>query len=241
MDSTHRHLNRGSSVSVSSDSHNTNNMEHNTLGYQLNEYDLRRIRPLLNEIRNQKIKFRYFLTIDYWYKMDNISKILEDNHHLKKTIRSFYKSDIKMFFFTERHLNPSAKNYGGFHRHILLEDAPESRWKNPTKQLQTWMNELTEKHISQYEEYFSEDAFLPLRMSLLKKVVKGLHHSTPNGFIGLKIVPIYNVSGLLSYCTKQNRSNIPHEYVIDTLNSSGLDDNFIRTFHAHSRLEAVPT
>lgn len=167
MDSTHRHLNRGSSVSVSSDSHNTNNMEHNTLGYQLNEYDLRRIRPLLNEIRNQKIKFRYFLTIDYWYKMDNISKILEDNHHLKKTIRSFYKSDIKMFFFTERHLNPSAKNYGGFHRHILLEDAPESRWKNPTKQLQTWMNELTEKHISQYEEYFSEDAFLPLRMKLL--------------------------------------------------------------------------
>ena len=217
-------------------------MEYNTPGYQLNEYDLRRVRPLLKEINHQDIKFRYFLTIDYWYKMDDISRVLEDNSHLYKSVRSFLKSDIKMFFFTEKHLNPSAKNYGGFHRHILLEDAPEKRWKSPTKQLKRWMNELTSSDTSEYQEYFSEDVYLPMKLSLLKKVIKGLHHhSTPNGYLGLKIVPIHNLSGILSYCTKQNKNNVPYEYVIDTLNSSGLDDKFIRTFHAHSRHQTVST
>jgi hypothetical protein len=214
-------------------------MEYNTSGYQLNEYDLRRVRPLLKEINHQDIKFQYFLTLDYWYKMDDISRVLDDNTHLYKSIRSFYKSDIKMFFFTEKHLNPSAKNYGGFHRHILIEDAPEKRWKSPTKQLKRWLGEMTNTEVSQYAEYFSEGAFTPLRMSLLKRVVKGLHHSTPNGSLGLKLVPIHNLSGLLSYCTKQNKNNVPYEYVLDTLNSTGLDEEFLKTFHAQSRLQTV--
>lgn len=214
-------------------------MRHNTNGYQLNEYDLRRVRPLLKEINHQEIKFRYFLTLDYWYKMDDISRVLEDNSHLYKSIRSFYKSDIKMFFFAEKHLNPLAKNYGGYHRHILIEDAPEKRWKSPTKQMKKWMSELTSSDTSEYHQHFSEDVFLPLRLSLLKKVVKGLHHSTPNGSLGLKLVPIHNLSGLLSYCTKQNENNVPYEYVIDSLNSTGLDDKFIRTFHAQTRLQTV--
>ena len=173
-------------------------MEYNTTGYKLNEYDLRRIRPLLKEINHQDIKFRYFLTLNYWFKMDDISRVLEDNSHLSTAIRSFYKSDIRMFFFTEKHLDPSAKNYGGFHRHILIEDAPEKRWKSPTKQLKRWLNEITSSDTSEYTEYFSENVFLPLRLSLLKKVVKGIHHSTPNGSKGLKLVPIHNLSGILS-------------------------------------------
>ena len=63
----------------------------------------------------------------------------------------------------------------------------------------------------------------------MKKVVKGLHHKkVPNGAKGKKYLNITNVDGLLSYCTKQNHKNVPYEYVIDTMNSSGLDNEWYR-------------
>ena len=191
---------------------------------------------LKDEITSNDIHFRFFLTLDYWFKMDDVARLLEDNHHLKKTLRTFYKSDLRIWFFNEKHLkNPSSKNYGGFHRHILIEDAPSKRWKSPTSQLKKWMSQMDVKDIRRYQQHFSEDAFLPHRMGMLHKVVKDLHHSTPNGSSGLKLIPIHNIDGLLSYCTKQNHHNIPHEYVIDTHNSSGLDNDFIRRLHAFIR------
>ena len=67
------------------------------------------------------------------------------------------------------------------------------------------------------------------KMDLLKKVVKGFNHqSIPNGRKGTKYDKVFNLDGLLSYCTKQNRNNIPNEYVIDLMNSDGLDNEWYR-------------
>ena len=209
--------------------------EYNTLEYKLNNDDLHRIKLLQDAIDSNGIEFKYFLTLDYYFKMDRIDRVIEDNRHLKKVIQSFCNDEVKMFFFTEKHLKNSNSNvYGGFHRHILLEDIPEIKWKKPTSQMKKWMNELTAKEIKRYYD-LSDVIYIPTRMALIHKVVKQLHHSTPNGFLGLKMLPIHNVNGLLSYCTKQNRQNVPNEYVIDTKNSSGLDDEFIRRLQSHVR------
>ena len=210
--------------------------KYNSANYILTKEDKDRIKLLKDEIDSNGIQFKYFLTVDYYFKMTDISRLIQDNHHLYTLIRSFYKSDIRMFFFNEKHLkNPSSPNYRGFHRHILIEDAPEYRWKHPTKQLSNWLKNLNSDEIQLFSEYFSQDAFLPLKLSLLRKVIRRFHRSTPTGKKGMKLIPINNVDGLLSYCTKQRQGNIPHEYVIDTHNSSGLDDKFIRRLHAYIR------
>ena len=214
--------------------------EFNNTGYVLTKEDKDRIKLLKDEIDSNGIKFKYFLTVDYYFKMTDTSRLIQDNHHLYTLIRSFYKSDIRMFFFNEKHLkNPSSKNYGGFHRHILIEDAPEHRWKNPTKQLSHWLKCLTSDEVQKFHEYFVVDAFLPLKLGLMRKVVRRLHRSTPTGEKGMRLLPVNNIDGLLSYCTKQRKGNIPHDYVIDTSNSSGLDDKFIRRLHAYLRQKAT--
>lgn len=50
---------------------------------------------------------------------------------------------------------------------------------------------------------------------------------------------IYYLDGILSYCTKQNNRNIPHEYVIDLMNSSGLDDRWFRKNYSKHKSNLV--
>lgn len=203
--------------------------ECNTLGCKLNIDDRDRIRLLLDAINTHGIEFKYFLTLDYWWQMKNVSRVLEDNRHLKKILQSFFKCPIDAFFFTEKHQSEA------FHRHILLGDIPDYRWLNPTTQMQTFMLELSPEML--FRCLSGEVPSVKDKMNLMQKVIKGLHASTPNGELGLRLMPIHNVEGLLSYCTKQNQGNIPHEYVIDSGNSSHLDDEFIRRLHAHIRCQ----
>jgi len=202
-------------------------MNTNTQGYQLNEFDYRRIKPLQEHIKVQGLEFKYFITLDYFKRTEDLTTVLLDNRHLKKTIRSFFKSDIRMLFFTEKHLkDPTSKFYGSYHRHILMEDIPAEVWKNPTKRMERFMLELSP------EMWFAckwNNVSEKNKMDLLKKVVKGFNHqSIPNGRKGTRYDKVFNLDGLLSYCTKQNRNNIPNEYVIDLMNSDGLDNEWYR-------------
>ena len=201
-------------------------MEYTAQGYVLNEYDYRRIKPLQHSIKEQGIEFKYFITLDYYKPIEDIDKVLLDNRHLKKTIRSFFKSDMRMFFFIEKHLkDPTSKFFGTFHRHILVESPPETIWKNPWERLERFMLELSPEMVFACKfDRPSEEQI----MQLLKKVISGHNNKIPNGNKGSKYLPVSYVDGLLSYCTKQNRNNIPHEYVIDTMNSSGLNNNWYR-------------
>ena len=111
--------------------------ECNTKEYRLTVEDRDRIRLLLDKVNAHDIQFKYFLTLDYWFKrMNKEDRLLKDNRHLKKIVQKFFKSEVRMFFFNEKHKS------GGFHRHVVMEGIPESRWLNPTPQMETFMSEL---------------------------------------------------------------------------------------------------
>jgi len=211
--------------------------ECNNQGYILDVDDRTRIKPLKDVIESNGIEFRFFGTLNYYFRMDKLDRVLKDNRHLKKCLQRFFKCEIRTMLFNEKHTNESSNNYGGFHRHWVMEDIPESIWLNPSPQMATFMQELDEKHDSCI--YFGcLTGSLPtdeMKIELIKKVIKGFHASTPNGSKGLDVRVIYNIDGLLSYCTKQRHHNIPYEYVIDTKSSNYLDDSFIRRMHSYIR------
>lgn len=208
--------------------------ECNRQGYKLTEYDKIRIQPFKNVIESNLIKFRFFGTIDYWFKMDDYERLIGDTRHLKRCLQKTFKCGIQRFHFNEKHLNPQGNIYGGFHRHWLMEDIPDSIWLNPNRQMGNLMLEFDEKYDSCM--YFSSlSGVVPsdeLKMKFINKVIRGFHHSCPNGYAGLDVRCIYNLDGILSYCTKQNTHNIPNDYVIDTANSSHLDNDFIRRMNS---------
>ena len=208
--------------------------ECNRQGYKLTEYDKIRIQPFKNVIESNLIKFRFFGTINYWFKMDDYERLIGDTRHLKRCLQKTFKCGIQRFHFNEKHLNPQGNLYGGFHRHWLMEDIPDSIWLNPNRQMVNLMLEFDEKYDSCM--YFSSlSGVVPsdeLKMKFINKVIRGFHHSCPNGYAGLDVRCIYNLDGILSYCTKQNTHNIPNDYVIDTANSSHLDNDFIRRMNS---------
>ena len=99
-------------------------------------------RILLNHIKDNGIEFKYLLTCDYFYKQRDYNKVLLDNKHLRRTIRKLYKDDIRMLFFIEKHTNPESNHFGGYHRHILIEDASEERWLEPSNGIMNLMLKL---------------------------------------------------------------------------------------------------
>ena len=184
--------------------------------YELNEFERKRVRPLLNEVLERSISFKHFITIPYHHKQTNYNKVIDDNRFLKLKIRRFFKEGLRMIFFIEKHTNPSSNHYLGYHRHILLESIPDSKWMSPTPCMKSFLQKI------------SPDALLSCRQNndqsdLYKEAV--LHHairliqSVPNGSKGLDIRPIHDLETLLGYCTKQSGLNLPASEAIDIFNS----------------------
>lgn len=211
--------------------------ECNRQGYKLTEYDKIRIQPFKDVIESNDVKFRFFGTIDYWFPMTTFERLGEDTRQLVFCLQKMFKCGINRLHFNEKHLNPQSKNYGGFHRHWLMEDVPDSVWLNPEGRLAKIMQVFDKKfglHL-----YFSclmgEVPSDELKIKFIKHVIHDFHHSCPNGHAGLDVKPIYYLDGVISYCTKQNTHNIPNDYVIDSGNSSHLDYEFIRRMQSYIR------
>lgn len=207
--------------------------KYNNECYQLTLHDKQRIQPLKDLIESEGFNFKYFITMDYWFLMSDISRAIKDNTHRMKKLRTVFKSSIRTFMFNEKHLNPSKKNYGGFHHHDLIEGIPDKKWLDPTNAMQEFMINISPELV--FKCMFKSIPGQNEQITVIEKVIRDLHKSCPNGEIGLKVKPIHNLEGLLSYCTKQNKNNIPYEYVIDSKNSSGMDDQFIKKYHAQIR------
>ena len=214
--------------------HTINIDECNRQGYRLYQYDKIRIQPFKDVIESNQVKFRFFGTINYWFKMDDYDRLIGDTRHLKSCLQKTFKCGIQRFHFNEKHLNPQGNLYGGFHRHWLMEDIPDSIWLNPNRQMGNLMLEFDEKHDScmYFGSLCGDVPSDDLKIKFINKVIRGFHHSCPNGYAGLDVRCIYNLDGILSYCTKQNTHNIPNDYVIDTANSSHLDNDFIRRMNS---------
>ncbi len=191
----------------------------NYSNYTLNNNDKNRIKGLLDLIKKYNIIFKYFITISPYNFIpnndDGRNYIINENKFLRKTIRKFYKSNIRMWFFTETH-SYAGNHPNGLHRHIMLEDAPEERWKHPTNDMQNFLL----KYLP--ECWFSLKAAADLtdlhKIELLKRVCR-LCRQTPNGKQGLDIRQIDDFKKLTGYCTKQIKSVEKSFDVIDVENS----------------------
>ena len=199
--------------------------------YELAPNDEIRIRPLMEEINNQNIEFKYLITMNYPYRVTDYTRVLRDSKHLKHVIRSNIDCGTKFFITNEKHtcsrniinelddsiiddqkyidsykrfLGETISRYGSIHRHILVD---------------TFGTSIREIDAA------------------LRKYCRHDYHFTHDGS-GCDIRRVYNQEKLMSYMTKDiDRPNLPNlnierDKVIDSVNSdigknhysvSGLD------------------
>ena len=199
--------------------------------YELAPNDEIRIRPLMEEINNQNIEFKYLITMNYPYRVTDYTRVLRDSKHLKHVIRSNIDCGTKFFITNEKHTcsrniinelddsiidgqsyidnykrftGKTISRYGSIHRHILVD---------------TFGTSIREIDAA------------------LRKYCRHDYHFTHDGS-GCDIRRVYNQEKLMSYMTKDiDRRNLPNlnierDKVIDSVNSdigknhysvSGLD------------------
>ena len=201
-------------------------------------------RILLEQMHDSGIEYKYLLTIDYPYRQTNYNKVILDNKHLRRTIRKFYKSDIHMMFFIEKHIDPASNHFGGYHRHVLLQDAPRSRWLEPTGGMQSFLLNIAPEEV--FKARMGHEPPEEVKAKLLKTMVRELIHSAPNGFLGTDVQVIKpergGIEGVVGYCTKQCNKFHPSYEVVDP-SSSDIDAKPLLELHhgrtSGNRYEAV--
>lgn len=181
--------------------------------YQVNDIDKIRIKPLLNQVSTTGIEFKYLVTIDYWFPMKTYNRVVKDCSEDRRLIRSFFKSDIKVWSFIELHTDHDQKNYGGYHRHHLVSEIPRETWLNPTPRMEKWMLEVDPEMV--FSVKFGVEPTPQQKMELVKKVLRKLQPtSVAQGSLGIDMREIYDLEGVLSYCSKQFEHHHPSYEVI---------------------------
>lgn len=181
--------------------------------YELSNVDEARIKPLMKQIVSNGYQFEYFVSTVYHHYC-SYDLIQRHNRELKRSIRKFYKDDIKMIFFIEQHKS------GSYHRHVLIEDACERRWKDPSSKMQNFLKDSTEDYVACMVGSPSKDC----KVDLLKRCIRRMNFIS-NGKKSVDVRPIFNLKKLLGYCTKQCEWFHPSYEVIDPV-SSDIDISF---------------
>jgi len=202
--------------------------------YELNQLDITRIQPLMKEIKSKNLSFKFFISSVYWSPTP-YEVVQRHNREIRRTIRNFFKEDIRMWFFIEKH-----KESNSWHRHILMEDAPTDKWKHPTTRMRNFLMEDP-------EDYFASTIGTGItsqqKMELLNRVFRMLPF-IPNGKSGLDIRPIHNLEKLTAYCSKQFELELPSYEVLDPA-SSDIDPKHLIHYKQDgtswkTRHEAIP-
>ena len=181
-------------------------------------------RILKEQIQKNSIEFQYLVSIDYPYKVSNLNKVLLDNNHLCKTIRKFYKDDIRIWIFNEKHTDIESAHYMGWHKHLLVEDASITRWMNPTNNMIRFMDRIDSSISNAIQT--KQPITKWMKAKLLAKCIRDMNRSVPNGYVGTDIQLIENekggVNGCIDYLTKQVGKFLPVHYLVDP-SSKGID------------------
>lgn len=202
--------------------------------YELNPLDNTRIQPLLKQIKLNDLCFRFFISSVYWAPTP-YEVVQKHNREIRRTIRSFFKENIRMWFFIEKH-----KESNSWHRHILMEDAPTDKWKNPSSRMRNFL-------MKDPEIYFASTIGTGItnqqKMEFLNRVLRVLP-IIPNGNSGLDIRPIHNLEKLTAYCSKQFEMELPSYEVLDP-SSSDIDPKHLIHYKQNgtswkTRQEAIP-
>ena len=205
--------------------------------YELAPNDEIRIRPLMEEINNQNIEFKYLITMNYPYRTTDYTKVMKDSVHLRHVIRRNFGWGTKLFITNEKHTcsrniinelddsiidgqsyidnykrftGKTISRYGSIHRHILVD---------------TFGTSIREIDAA------------------LRKYCRHDYHFTHDGS-GVDIRKVYNQENLISYMTKDiDRPNLPNlnierDKVIDSVNSDiGKNHYSVSGLHAREYLE----
>ena len=207
--------------------------------YELSIQDEIRIRPLMKEIVNKDIEFKYLITMNYPYRVTDYTRVLRDSKHLKHVIRSNIDCGTKFFITNEKHtcsrnlineldysiiddqkyidnlkrfIGETISRYGSIHRHILVD-----------------CRATTIHHIrTALSLYCSRD-----------------YHFTHDGS-GCDIRRVYNQKNLISYMTKDiDKPNLPNlnierDKVIDSVNSDiGKTHYSVMGLHARENINQL--
>ena len=195
------------------------------------------IQDTLNKlIEDCSIEFKYFVTIPYRFKQTDLRQVNSDNKGLRRTIRDFYQYPIRTWFFNEVHTDPDSRHFGGFHRHLLVEDIPSERWRTPSKRMERFLAEHDAEAL-----FTALSGDIPTdtqKIALLKRVLR-LHASVPNGTLGVVVKPITELNGVLGYCLKQAGRDLSIADVID-LTASDMDLTTGDWNARNPRQEALP-
>ena len=195
------------------------------------------IQDTLNKlIEDCGIEFKYFVTIPYRFKQTDLKQVNRDNKGLRRTIRDFYQYPIRTWFFNEVHTDPDSRHFGGFHRHLLVEDIPSERWRTPSKRMERFLSEHDAEAL-----FTALSGGIPTdtqKIALLKRVLR-LHSSVPNGTLGVVVKPITELNGVLGYCLKQAGRDLSIADVID-LTASDMDLTTGDWNARNPRQEALP-
>ena len=195
------------------------------------------IQDTLNKlIEDCSIEFKYFVTIPYRFKQTDLRQVSSDNKGLRRTIRDFYQYPIRTWFFNEVHTDPVSRHFGGFHRHLLVEDIPSERWRTPSKRMERFLSEHDAEAL-----FTALSGGIPTdtqKIALLKRVLR-LHSSVPNGTLGVVVKPITELNGVLGYCLKQAGRDLSIADVID-LTASDMDLTTGDWNARNPRQEALP-
>ena len=207
--------------------------------YELSIQDEIRIRPLMKEIVNQDIEFKYLITLNYPYRMTDYTRVMKDSTHLKHVIRRNFGWGTKFFITNEKHTcsrnlineldnsiidgqsyidnykrftGRTISRYGSIHRHILVD---------------TFGTSIREIDAA------------------LRKYCRRDYHFTHDGS-GCDIRRVYNQENLISYMTKDiDRPNLPNlnierDKVIDSVNSDiGKTHYSVMGLHARENINQL--
>lgn len=189
----------------------------------LYKHDEIRIEPLITQIRKKDLKFRFFMTLVYPIPIFDYNRVLEDNKRLIRKLRTFYKTDLKIWIFNEKHeKDKESKFYNSYHRHLLIEDLTD--WERLARSLDKFILKYEPKI---YFEILSNDApYEESKIKLLERGTKLCKRQISNGKDGIKTEAIYNLNGVLNYCTKQFEKHHPSYEVIDP-SSTDIEDLYL--------------
>ena len=195
------------------------------------------IQDTLNKlIEDCSIEFKYFVTIPYRFKQTDLRQVSSDNKGLRRTIRDFYQYPVRTWFFNEVHTDPDSRHFGGFHRHLLVEDIPSERWRTPSKRMERFLSEHDAEAL-----FTALSGGIPTdnqKIALLERVLR-LHSSVPNGTLGVVVKPITELNGVLGYCLKQAGRDLSIADVVD-LTASDMDLTTGDWNARNPRQEALP-
>ena len=203
-------------------------------------YNRKVVETLSQQIHDNDLEFYWYITLEYHYKNTDLNKVRSDNQRFRYTIRKFFKSNIRMWFFNEKH-HTSDKIKGGYHRHILMESIPYDCWKTRSNRMDRFLLELNPEIL--FGINFGTNPTVTQQRDLLEKVIRGFNNTLPNGKDAVDIEPITEekggVSGLLEYNTKDSwKYGERIEEVIDWENSDCLDIGLLAR-QQHNALNSI--